>query len=96
MSAFIDFSAETGCLAVHGELTIYQANTASEYLCKAFGSGELRHVDLAGVTELDTAGLQILLLARSLRTPANVPVSLVNPSDAVRDVMELAGLEQTQ
>jgi anti-anti-sigma factor len=96
VSAFIDFNAETGCLAVNGELTIYQANTASEHLCQAFGSGDLRQVDLAGVTDLDTAGLQILLLARTLRTPADEPVSLVNHSDAVRDVMELTGLENPQ
>lgn len=91
MSAFMDFNAETGSLTFKGELTIYEVNTASENLCKAFASGELRQVDLAGVTELDTAGLQILLLARTLRTPADEPVSLVNHSEAVRDVLELTG-----
>jgi len=96
MSAFLDFNAETGCLSFHGELTIYEANAASENLCKAFGTGDLRHVDLAGVTELDTAGLQILLLARTLRTPADESVSLVNHSEAVREVLGLTGLELTQ
>lgn len=93
MSAFLNFNPETGCLSFQGELTIYEANAASENLCRAFGTGELRNVDLAGVTELDTAGLQILLLARRLRTPGNQPVALVNHSDAVREVFGLAGLE---
>lgn len=93
MSALGDFDADTGCLSFNGELTIYEANAASEKLCRAFGSGALRNINLAGVTELDTAGLQILLLARTLRTPADEPVSLVNHSEAVREVLGLTGLE---
>jgi len=96
MSAFLNFNAETGCLSFQGELTIYEANAASENLCRAFGSGELRRVDLAGVTELDTAGLQVLLLARRLRTPADEPVALVNHSETVREVLGLVGLEPSQ
>ena len=96
MSALQNFNAQTGCLSFLGELTIYEANAASENLCRAFGTGELRNVDLAGVTELDTAGLQILLLARRLRTPENQPVGLVNHSDAVREVFGLAGVEPSQ
>lgn len=95
MSTLLNFNAETGCLSLQGELTIYEANNASENLCRAYESGALRQVDLAGVTELDTAGLQILLLARSLRAPSDEPVTLVNHSDAVMDVMELTGLELT-
>ena len=93
MSAFLDFNSDTGCLTFNGELTIYESNAASANLCRAFGSGALRNVDLAGVTELDTAGLQILLLARTLRTASDEPVSLVNHSEAVREVFGLAGLE---
>jgi len=95
MSTFLDFNTTTGCLSFRGELTIYEANVANEKLCQAFASGELRQIDLAGVTELDTAGLQILVLARTLRTPANEPVALVNYSDAVLEVLKLAGLEPT-
>lgn len=93
MSAVADFDAGTGCLSFRGELTIYEAASASEHLCSAFGTGELRNVDLGGVTELDTAGLQILLLARRLEVPGSETVALVNHSEAVREVFELAGLE---
>jgi len=95
MSTFETFNADTGCLSFQGELTIYEANTASENLCRAFESGALRNVDLAGVTELDTAGLQILLVARNLASPSGGCVTLVNHSGAVRDAMELTGLELT-
>lgn len=95
MSAFLDFNTATGCLSFRGELTIYEANAANEKLCQAFASGELRQIDLEGITEVDTAGLQLLVLARTLRTPTNEPVALVNHSDAVLEVLELTGLEPT-
>lgn len=95
MSAFLNFDARTGCLSLEGELTIYEANTTFENLCKAFSSGQLRNVDLSGVTELDAAGLQILLMARQLHTPSDEPVALVNHSAAVRDVLEMTGAEST-
>lgn len=96
MSAFLNFNNATGCLSFRGELTIYEADAASENLCRAFGTGELRHVDLAGVTELDTAGLQILLLARRLCTPAGERVALVNHSETVLEVLGLVGLEPSR
>ncbi len=93
MSAVADFDALTGCLSFRGELTIYEANSASEHLCQAFATGGLRQVDLGAVTELDTAGLQILLLARRLESQGSERVALINHSEAVREVFELANLE---
>ena len=93
MSALQNFDAETGRLSFQGELTIYEATAATESLCRAFASGGLRSLDLAGVTELDTAGLQILLLARTLRNPGADAVALVNPSEAVREVLDLTCME---
>lgn len=93
MSAIPNFNASVGSLLFKGELTIYEASAAFENLCLAFATGELRSVDLAGVTELDTAGLQILLMALRLQAPDNEPVSLINQSEAVRQVFELVALE---
>ncbi|MBN8238334.1 STAS domain-containing protein [Marinobacter hydrocarbonoclasticus] len=95
MSNAQELDAETGCLSIRGELTIYVANAAFESLSRAFTSGNLSRVDLSGVTELDTSGLQIVLMARTLRAASGEPVSLVDQSDAVRECLELAGLETT-
>ena len=94
MSVIGEFDSRTGILSFQGELTIYEANAASEILCEAFASGKLCKVDLAAVSELDSAGLQILLLARTLRAPDKDCVELVNHSEAVADVLELTGTEQ--
>lgn len=92
MSDALQFDADTGCITVAGELTIYQANAAAESLRSAFASGSLRRIDLAGVTELDTAGLQLLLMAERLPANGEALVALVNHSQPVRDVLELLGV----
>ncbi|MFW5824530.1 MAG: STAS domain-containing protein [Marinobacter sp.] len=91
MSGAFSFNSDTGCLQIRGELTIYQANAAVESLRHAVASGALTSLDLSGVTELDTAGLQWLLLAQRLIGPDSRPVVLVNHSEPVREVLELAG-----
>ena len=96
MNALLPFDPATGCLSLEGELTIYEANTIAERLRQAFQTGSLETVDLAGITEIDTAGLQILLMAKSLRVSGEKSVELAKPSDAVRHLLDLVGLEHTQ
>lgn len=93
MSSELRFDADTGCLSVTGELTIYQANAAAEGLRRAHATGALRCVDLAGVTEVDTAGLQFLLLAERLSDDES-PIELVNYSHPVRDALQLSGMSR--
>lgn len=93
MSSAFTFDADTGSLSIQGELTIYQANAAVESLRGAVATGTLAQVDLGGVTELDTAGLQWLLLVQRLRGPDERPVALVNHSQPVLEVLDMAGTE---
>lgn len=93
MSSELQFNADSGCLTVTGELTIYQANAAAEGLRAAYASGALRRVDLSKVTEVDTAGLQFLLLAERLSDDER-PVELVSCSHPVRDALELSGMSR--
>jgi len=95
MSDAFRFDAEAGSLTLQGELTIYQISEATEALRSATDSGQLRLIDLAGVSELDTAGLQWLLLAKRLPTADESVVMLVNHSDHVRGLIRLAGLSAT-
>ncbi|BES69083.1 hypothetical protein RE428_01010 [Marinobacter nanhaiticus D15-8W] len=92
MNGSARFDADKGCLVIEGELTIYQASEVSEALRNAFDTGKLRHIDLSGVTELDTAGLQLLLLAKRLRTPRDEAIEVLNYSQPVWDMLSLAGV----
>lgn len=87
-----NFDAEKGCLSFEGELTVYVISDATQALRSAVDQGALKRVDLGGVTELDTAGLQLLVLAKRLTNSDGEVVQLVNHSDAALRLVTLAGL----
>ncbi len=74
-------------------MTIYSAAALAQRITAAIAdaSGEPR-LDLSQVTEIDTAGLQILLMARKLAR-ARGGLSLVAPSTRVQALLRLCGLE---
>lgn len=92
MTTTFPFDTEQGCLTVQGELTIYQASTALEAFRSAAGSGVLKQLDLSEVSELDSAGLQLLLALKRQSTEAGSVVELVNHSPAVTAVLALTSL----
>lgn len=61
MTADIVFNTTEGCLKVVGEFTVYQAVQSHAAFQGALESADLRALDMSGVTDFDTAGLQILL-----------------------------------
>ena len=71
-------------VSVDGEMTIYTAVELKERLLDALHACNVIEIDLAGVIEMDTAGLQVLLLVRreaehrnkTLRLNAHSPASL--------------------
>jgi len=90
-------STASHCLIVEGELGIYGAAAAKEPLFEALHAigrpmGAAIHLDLAAVTELDTAGLQLLLLARREAAKAQRRLGIAAASEAVSEVLDLCGL----
>lgn len=86
------FDRTSGCLAISGELTVCQATEARRVLLDALNSDCLRVLDLSGVTELDTAGLQLLLSLQTM--PVTAAVHVANPSEPVQSVLALLNLQQ--
>jgi anti-anti-sigma factor len=79
-------------LAISGEMTIYRAAELKQQLIEALAPHATLELDLSKVTEFDCAGLQLLFLAhRSARAFAG-DVVLVDASRAVREALELLGL----
>lgn len=73
-------------LRVEGELTIYRA---AELKAELLAAAEL---DLAAVTEIDTAGVQLLLLARREAQALGRSWAIAGRSSAVVDALALLGL----
>jgi len=79
-------------LEIEGELTIQTAaDRRGALLAMADGGSDL-DLDLSAVTELDTAGLQLLLLARREAELSGHRLTVSGASQAVRDVLAIAQL----
>lgn len=79
-------------VSLHGELTIFSVQDIRNRLLEVLATLDEIQVDLGEVTEVDTAGLQLMLLAK--RKPGKT-VRFSNHSDAVLRLLDLANLGQT-
>lgn len=80
-------------LTLAGELSIYQAQELKKTLLDAVQPGATLVLDLSGVTALDTAGVQLLLLAQRSAQAQQGDVRVIAPSAPVREVLELLRLD---
>lgn len=76
-------------LAIEGELSIYRAEEIKQALIEPLHSGVQMTVNLAGVTEFDTCGMQLLMLAKRTAKLVGADLHLVGHSPAVLEVFEL-------
>lgn len=84
---------ETGLtVQLSGHFTIYQARDLQAALLDVFKQGTPICADLAGVLEIDAAGLQLLVaLARSCGS-AGLALQYVHPSPAMMEALRWSGL----
>ena len=79
-------------LSVENELTIYTAEQQRKRFVEFLASGDELEMSLAKVDEIDTAGLQLLILLKHEAAQANKSLQFVMHSSAVLDVLELINL----
>ena len=79
-------------LAIEGELTIYRAAELKDPMLAAVRQHEAPAFDLSGVTEFDSAGLQLLLVARQEAAGLGRTLRVQAASAAVREVCALLGV----
>jgi len=79
-------------MALEGELTIYTAvNYLQAFQEQSQGCKGMK-IDLAGVTEIDTAGVQLLVALRQHVIGTESGLRLCNASESVLEVLELSRL----
>ncbi len=83
-----DDSAEAGRLAFDTDLTIYHALEAKRRLLDAVHSRKALELDLSRVGEMDTAGFQLLVLAKREAQRLGRRLAIVAHSPAVLEVIE--------
>ncbi len=82
----------TSVLRIEGEMTIYRALELKQALLAGLEESAGIELDLAGVTEIDTAGVQLLLLVRKSAQARQREMRLVALSAAVTEVLGLLNL----
>lgn len=82
----------TACLPIEGDMTIYRAAELKQALLDALNGATSLEVDLHGVTEIDSAGIQLLMLTKATGQANACEVRLLNHSPAVLEVFELLDL----
>ncbi len=92
MSAAKQSDKEQQRVAIEGELNIYTAAEWKKRLSELIDQGVNLDLDLSAVQELDTAGLQLLIMAKKGACARNQQLSLSNHSQTVLEVFELCGV----
>ncbi len=80
---------DTGYLAVDDEMTIYTAAEQKQELLEHFSDCNEIELDLSGVTEIDSAGLQLLLVMKSEAERLKHEVRFIKHSQPVIEIFEL-------
>ncbi len=80
-------------LFIEGDLTIRRVHELKDVLLARLAQSQALEVDLAGVTEIDTAGAQLLLMARRAAQGSQKELLLVAPSPAVASLFELLRIQ---
>ena len=77
---------------IDGAMTIYNATEIGSKLFPALQESRDLVINLANVSEIDSAGVQLLMLAKKERATNELTLNLTEHSDAVLDVFDLMGL----
>ena len=76
-------------LQMEGELTIYHGQEIRDGLIEHLAANNEIELNLSGITEMDTAGFQLLLAAKREGTRRGKIVRFVSHSQATLDVIDL-------
>ena len=93
----MDFATQTTTegavrLTVDGDLTIYHAAEIKQRLIEGVRGNGVLELDLSHVGEIDSAGLQLLSLAKRESGKQDHQLHIVGHSPAVREVIEFLNL----
>jgi anti-anti-sigma factor len=81
------------CLAVEGEMTIYRAAELKPALLEVVRAHDAPALDLSAVTEFDSAGLQLLLMAKQEAVRLGRRLAICAASPPVNEVFALLGID---
>lgn len=95
MEAQINVEGETVNVSLSGDLTIYEAESIRKGIMDAvFTNGEKLEINLSSVDEIDTCGMQVLMLAKRECEKLDKELILQSHSPAVLELMDVFHLAE--
>ncbi|EXI67165.1 MAG: anti-anti-sigma factor [Candidatus Accumulibacter adjunctus] len=85
-------ASPTKRLVIDEDMTIYRAQEQKEQLLAALAAADQLELDLAGVGEIDTAGLQLLILLKREGLRQDKRLTISGHSPAVQHVLDFCNL----
>jgi anti-sigma B factor antagonist len=79
-------------LQISGDMTIYTAAILKQELMQHLSKPCEREIDLSEVSEMDSAGLQLLIMAKREAEQHKKPLLLTRHSHAVLEVMDICNM----
>lgn len=79
-------------VTIDDEMTIYTALAQKTQLQDLLKPGQKLQINLAGVSEIDSAGLQVLMFLKQEAARHDIPLILTQHSQSVVEVLELVDL----
>ena len=79
-------------LVLTDDLTIYNAATTKEQLLGALTSSDAIELDLSQVGQIDTSGLQLLVLVKQESVKSSKRLNIIAHSPAVRQAIDFCNL----
>ena len=86
------FHDDACCLGVEGEMTIYSAAELKGALLEGLSRCQRLEINLSQVSEMDSAGLQLLYLVKREAASLGRQVALVAHSPATLEILDLYNL----
>ncbi len=83
---------EQAFLKLEGPLTVYEVTEMRDMLIASMNGSRQMILDLQGVTECDTAGIQLLLSARKKAVRDQKFLRITDCSDSVKQAAERIGI----
>jgi anti-sigma B factor antagonist len=81
-------------IKLEGEVTIYNSTSIKSVITEALKKNKEIEIDLAKVSEIDSAGLQLLLLAKREADRNNMTLRLIKHSKAVVEILNLYQMDE--
>ncbi|MBC3377101.1 STAS domain-containing protein [Pseudomonas sp. SWRI92] len=92
MPLLYEIDDDTAQVQIEGELTIYTAADLAAQWLPRLGATPRMVVDLSQVTEMDGAGLQLLLMVQREAPKAGTELTVTGQSKAVTETLALCNL----